>query len=135
MFDFVLIDGGKTLDAVNIEMMRMASDIFFVSQLDLPALSNARKLIDFFRFNKLAENGKLKVIVSRYSRKSPISVNEAKEALSEKIYWTVPDDEKVCFSALNQGRPINEIAPRSKIGKNLEQLCENILLKDTRKEG
>lgn len=135
MFDFVLIDGGKTLDVASMEMIRMASDIFLISQLNLPALSNAKKLIDFFDFNKLADNGKMKVIVSGYSHKSPISISEAAEALSQKIYWTVPDDEKVCFSALHQGRSINEIAPRSKIGKNLEQLCENFLLQVKQEEG
>lgn len=129
MFDYVLIDGGKTIDTAHTEMMRMAGDIFLVTLLDLPALSNARKLIDLFRYRKLDDSGKLKVIVTRYSRKSPISIKEAKEALTEDIYWTVPEDEKACFSALNQGRPINEIAPRSKIGKNLEELCKNYLQK------
>ena len=45
MFDFVLIDGGQSLDATSLRILKMSNTVLLVSTLSLPCLTNMKKLL------------------------------------------------------------------------------------------
>ena len=45
MFDYIIIDAGQSLDNMGLETLKMSDQIFIVSILSVPCLSNTKKLL------------------------------------------------------------------------------------------
>jgi pilus assembly protein CpaE len=131
MFDLILVDGGKTVDETAVKVLKMSDEIILASLLTIPSLTNAKKLLRFFYQFSIAAQPNIKIFVNRYSRKSQITMKSAEKALAEKIYWQVPEDDKICTAALNRGETIAQTAPRSKIAKNLQSATEKLMAEIT----
>jgi pilus assembly protein CpaE len=133
MFDFILIDGGERLDPVSLRMLEMSDAILMVTVLNLPSLTNTKKLLWTFQKLGFPSRDNIRIIANRYQKKSSISVKEAEEAVSEKIHWLVANDYHLTMSAIHQGKTISEVASGSEVGKSLRELAGTFLSKDPKK--
>lgn len=123
LFDFTLVDGGQRLDNVSLRVLEMSDTVFMVTNLNLPCLTNTKKLLWTFQRLGFPPRETIRIIANRYQKKSSISLKEAEEAVSEKIHWLVADDYPLTMSAINQGKTISEVAPGSEVGKSLRELA------------
>jgi pilus assembly protein CpaE len=124
MFDFVVIDGGQSLSLSSLRILEMSDRIILLSLLNLPCLSNTNRLLGTFRKLGYLSNGRLKIVINRYLKKSDVSLNEAEDALKERIFWTIPNDYKTTMSAINQGKPLSQVASRAKLTKSINGLAD-----------
>ena len=122
-FDFILVDGGQRLDDVSLRILQMSDTVFMVTVLNLPCLTNAKKLLWTFQKLGFPLRETIRIIANRYQKKSSISLKEAEEAVSEKIHWLVANDYHLTMSAINQGKTISEVASGSEVGKSLRELA------------
>jgi pilus assembly protein CpaE len=102
-FAFVVVDtascSGSTPDA----LFEMADIVYVVSEVSLPALRNARRLITHFE----AKGTPIEVILNRFnSRKVEIDEESATKALSRAVNWKIPNDYAGVRGAQNLGRPL-----------------------------
>jgi pilus assembly protein CpaE len=127
LFDFILVDGGPRLDDVSLKILEMSDAVFLVTVLNLPCLTNAKRLL--WTFQKLGFPSKetIRIIANRYQKKSSISLKEAEEAVSEKIHWLVANDYPLTMSAINQGKIISEVASGSEVAKSFRELASSFL--------
>ncbi len=122
-FDFILVDGGQRLDDVSLRILQMSETVFMVTVLNLPCLTNAKKLLWTFQKLGFPRRETIRIIANRYQKKSSISLKEAEEAVSEKINWLVTNDYHLTMSAINQGKTISEVESGSEVGKSLRELA------------
>jgi len=128
MFDFVVIDGGQTLDRqVSLKILEMSDIALLVSVLSLPCLSNTDKLLKSFSNLGYPVEKLIRVVINRYLKNAEISLKDAEAAINKKIFWTIPNDFKTTLSAINQGKPLSQIAKRAPITKNLKELADIII--------
>lgn len=133
VFDFILIDGGQRLDEVSLKILEMSDTVFLVAVLDLPCLTNAKRLLWTFQKLGFPPRGAIQIIINRYQKKSAITLKEAEQAVSEKIHWLVPNDSPVTMSAINQGKPISEVASSSELSRSLQDLADSFFPGDLKK--
>lgn len=134
VFDFIVIDGGQSLDDISLKILEVSDILLLVAILSLPCLTNLRRLLWTFQKLGYPREENIKIIISRYQKKSVISLKEAEETLNKKIFWLVPNDYSTTMSAINQGKTLFAVAQGAEITKNLTELASAFLEKEEQKK-
>jgi len=124
-FDYIVIDGGQSLDDVSLKILEMCDAVLMVAILSLPCLTNVKRLL--WTFQKLGYPRKegIRVVVNRYHKKSLISLNEAEKSLGQKVFWQIPNDFQTTMSAINQGKILSSVDRASEICRNFRSLASS----------
>ena len=133
-FDCIVIDAGKTLDKNCLKVLEVSDTVLLVAILNLPSLTNVKRLMWTFQKLRYPEEKNIKVIVSRYLKKSLISLKEAEETLNREIFWQIPNDYLSTMSAINQGKTLFMMAHGAEITKCFARLASAFVEKEERKE-
>ena len=134
MFDFVVIDGGQSLDETSLRILQMSDIVLLISILSLPCLSNTNKLLKSFQELGYPSKEHTKVIVNRYLKNSNISLKDSQASIGKDISWTIPNDYRTTLSAINQGKPLSEVASKAPITKNVRELAHTLAKREQSKE-
>jgi pilus assembly protein CpaE len=136
MFDFVVIDGGQSLDETSLRILQMSNSVLLVSTLSLPCLTNTNKLLKSFDALGYPSRERTRVIINRYLSKSEISLKDAESSIKKKIFWTIPNDYRTAVSAINQGKPLCQSAPKTALTKSMRGLADALVKgKEKKKKG
>jgi pilus assembly protein CpaE len=124
-YDYVILDLGRSLDALSLRALDKSETIFLVIQLTLPFIRDCKRLI-----HALASLGysrdKLSLVVNRHEKGGDITVGDAERVLGQKISRIVPNSYRAVAASVNQGVPLLKLAPRDPVGKALAELAETI---------
>ena len=123
VFDFIVIDGGQSLDEVSLKILEMTDFLFLIAVLSLPCLTNVKRLLRTFEKLGYPINQQVGVIINRYHKKSLISLKDAEAALDKKIFGLIDNDYPTTMSAINQGKTLDSIAPGAEVSKNIRKLA------------
>jgi pilus assembly protein CpaE len=106
--------------------MEVSDHILLITQLDLPSLRNAVRVIQFLDEHEgLVE--KLRIVVNRIGLEdSQISLNRALETMGREVFAQIPNDYANMVESRNNGVPLVIEAPRSKLTRAFEMLAEKI---------
>jgi pilus assembly protein CpaE len=126
MFDYVLIDCGQSTDETALKILQISDEVLLVSILSLPCLANANKLLRAFVDFGYMPKERIKVVLNRYMKKNEISLQDAKKGIGHDLFWTIPNDYGTTMAAINNGKPLSEIAPRSTIVKSFKDMIETM---------
>jgi pilus assembly protein CpaE len=127
VFDFIVIDGGQSLDDISLKIMEISDFVLLISILSLPCLANLKKLLWTFQKLGFPKQENSKIILNRYMKKSLISLKEAEQALNQKIFWLVPNDYQTTMSAINQGKSLAAVDRGAEITRNFRELSSKFL--------
>ena len=130
MFDYVIIDCGQSTDETALKTIQMSDEVLLISVLSLPCLANTNKLLRSFIDLGYVRKERIKVVMNRYMKKSEITLQDAKKGIGHDMFWIIPNDYGTTMSAINHGKPLSKIAPRSKIVKSFEEMTENMFPKE-----
>lgn len=125
MFDFVIIDAGRSLSAVSLQALDLADQIYAVLQLTLPFIRDGKRLRNVFRSLDYPEH-KIHWIVNRHQKGDQFTVEDLKKTLAIERVITLPNQYEAVAAAVNQGIPVDRIAPNSTIAKSLRELAVSI---------
>lgn len=120
-YDFVLLDLGRSIDPLTIKVLDRADRIFLVLQAELPALRNARKLLDAFRLLGYAED-KVEMIVNRYERRAEIGLDDMRRLLGRVQLHPVPNSYREVSAAINHGDPLVKARRSNGVARILAEL-------------
>jgi pilus assembly protein CpaE len=123
-FDYVIIDGGQSLEAPSLKAIEMSDKVLFITLLNLPCLANMNKVFKSLSNIGIKPKDRFKIIINRFVKQSDISLKEAGDSVRSEIFWTIPNDYKKTMSAINQGKALQDIAPRAPITKNIAALVD-----------
>jgi pilus assembly protein CpaE len=127
VFDFVIVDGGQSFDDNSLRVLELSDVVLVVSLLNVPCLSNTKKLLKSLSDSNRASQNRIKLVINRYLGASDISVKDAEETIHKEIYWSIPNDYKTTMSAINQGKPVREISSTAPVTKSIEGLAGALL--------
>jgi len=125
-FDFIVIDSGQSLDAVSMRILELSDSVLVNAILSLPCLINVKRLLDTFGRLGFPKEEQVKIIISRYHKNSAISREEAEKGMGKRIFWSVPNDFQSTITAINQGKMLSTVAPKSEITRNLGELATKL---------
>ena len=127
IFDFIVIDGGQSLDDVSLKILEMSDIVLLVAVLSLPCLTNVRKLLWTFRKLGYPRKENIRIVISRYHKKSLISLKDAEQSIDQKISWLIPNDFSTTMNAINQGKVLSSVARGADITKNFREWAASFL--------
>jgi pilus assembly protein CpaE len=125
MFDFVVIDTGRSISAVTLQALDLSDSVYAVLQLTLPFIRDGKRLRNVFRSLDYPAD-KIQWVVNRYQKDSQFTVDDLKKTLSIEQVITLPNHYEAVAASVNQGVPVERIAPNSSIAKSLRELADQI---------
>lgn len=125
MFDYVVIDAGRSLSAVSLQALDLSDRVYAVLQLTLPFIRDGKRLRDVFRSLDYPAH-KIHWIVNRYQKGGQLTLDDLKKTLGLAQVVTLPNQYEVAAASVNQGVPVDAIAPGSTIARALHALADDI---------
>jgi pilus assembly protein CpaE len=124
-FNYSVLDCEHRLNDRSLAALDAADRIVLLTELKVPALRSAQRMIGVFR--RLGyPNEKLGVVVNRYQSEDVVSPGEAAEVLKTEIFFRLPNDYPTCSRASTDGVPIGVTAPQSKLAVAYRQLASRL---------
>ena len=135
MFDFVVLDLGRSISAVSLRALDMAASVFPVLQLSVPGVRDARRLRNLFRSLDYAPQ-KIHWLVNRHQKGGDITIDSLKNTLGSTNITTIPNHFSAVTASVNQGVPIGKMARTNPVTRALLDLCNEVApLKQAKKDG
>lgn len=124
-FDYVVVDVGRSLTSLSLQVLDLADQVLAVLQLTLPFIRDGKRLREVFRSLDYPAD-KIHWIVNRYQKDSQFSVEDLKRTLGISQVSTLPNHYAAVAASVNQGLPVHSIAPNSSIARALRELSDRI---------
>ena len=131
MFDYVIVDTGQSTNDTALKVLQISDTLLLVTILSLPCLANTNKLMKSFTNLGYVQPERIKVVLNRFMKKGDISLKDAENGIGTKLFWTIPNDFKTTMAAINNGKPLYQVAPKAAISKSF---CEMATLLSTPKK-
>jgi pilus assembly protein CpaE len=129
-FSHLIVDLSKGLSPCDLTALRMADVVLLVAQLELSSLRNVvRMLLTLGADENLA--AKVRIVLNRVGSECDISLKKAEETIGKPIFWQVPNEPKAMMDSRNQGVPLVQFAPRSKVNQSIVGLAGALSGKET----
>ncbi len=105
-FPYVVVDGGSSLGKGGDIALELADSIYIVTQVDVPSLRNANRLIAYM--DRMGNSQRrVEVVLNRFDpRRTEIDEERIAKALSRPLQWKVPNDFAGVRRAENTGVPL-----------------------------
>ena len=125
-FSHLVIDLSKSFNQLDQAAMEVSDVILVVTQLDLPSLRNAVRLLQYFK-RRTGLYEKVKVVINRMGLDdNAISLSKALDTLGHAIYAEIPNEYSTMVEARNNGVPLITQSPKSRLTKSINQLALSI---------
>jgi pilus assembly protein CpaE len=120
-YDYIIVDTASMLDELILSLVEKSDQVLMVVDMDLPSVKNAKLALDTLRLLKFS-TGAVSLVMNRSNSRSKLDNKEIEAALKISIDAAVPSDALVAAS-VNEGRPVVESEPKSKVAKGLESVA------------
>jgi pilus assembly protein CpaE len=125
-YTHLILDLSKSFSMTDVTGLRAADVILLVAQLELSSLRNVVRML--MALDSDEQMGpKVKIILNRVGSDCDINQKKAEETIGRAVFWEIPNEPKVILESRNQGIPLIQHAPKSKvqlaIGGLVNSLC------------
>lgn len=125
MYDSVVVDVSRSIDAVTLKALDMADRIFPVVQLTLPNLRDAKRVRDLFRSLEYPAQ-KVLWVVNRHHKASEITLDAFDQALGVKDPIVIPNHHASVAASVNRGVPIDSAGRGNPVAKAIQSMAQTV---------
>lgn len=122
-FEYVVIDTAPGMGEHALAALEAATDVVFVTGMDVPGVRGLRKEMDLLGELSLVPQG-AKVVVNAADRSAGLSVGDIEATIRTPVDYVVPRSKLAAY-ATNRGEPLLLHAPKDKAAKQLRALVES----------
>lgn len=120
--DHLVIDLPRRIDSMTVAAMQRANRVVLVVQQSVTALRDAARLLSWIRMELGLSKEQLCIVVNRYEKNAPISVDDIRKTLSCDETILIPNDFQSVSECTNSGTPLLNYARNAAITKALMAL-------------
>jgi pilus assembly protein CpaE len=132
-YDYIVVDTASMLDELILSLIEKSDDILMLVDMDLPSVKNAKLALETLRLLKFS-TANVQLVMNRSNSKAKLDNKEIDGALKMGISAAVPSDAIVAAS-VNEGRPVVETDPKSKVAKGFESVAHLVVDKIPEESG
>ena len=125
-YDFVILDIGRSLNAVTVKALDHADLIFTVIQQTLPFIRDANRVLHSLQALSYTKD-KVRLIVNRSEEGGDIRLEDVQRTLGVKVFKTIPNSYSAVSASVNQGVPMLQIAKNDPVTKALEVIAQGLV--------
>jgi pilus assembly protein CpaE len=126
MYSFIVIDLSHWLDELFLKVLTEADMVLMLTGLTVPDLRNLKKLWPYTT-EWHQDKRKIKIVVNRHDSSSDLQLRDLGSILQHPAFATLPSDYQAMMQSLNQGAPLMDAAPRSKLWRSIKELASKIV--------
>lgn len=124
-YDFILLDVGRSLDAVSIRALDHADHIYPILQTTLPYIRDGKRLLNVFRSLEYGKE-KIHLVVNRHDKGGEIRLKDLEGAFDADVNITIPNHYDAAAASVNQGVPVLQLYPNSQLSLALAGLARTL---------
>lgn len=124
-YAWVVVDVGNWLDFFCLQILQQADQVLLVAELTVPDLQNLKIMEVLFRRSNL-DHGKVKVLVNRYVKDYILGLKDLERISMQPPSCILPNEFTTMVESINQGMPLEESAPKSKLWRKLKGFAEEL---------
>jgi pilus assembly protein CpaE len=132
-FQSILIDCCHQFDEITLKVLELSDVLILVTAQSIPALSNAKKMLEILTLLDLKELD-IEIWINFWERQNELALTDVENFLGKKIAGTITCDYKQVGFSINEGRPLVQSNHRHPIFEELKHMAGNIS-KDKTLEG
>ena len=123
-FDYVVVDLPLALAAWQDTILGRADKLFMVTQMNVPAIRQTRRLIEILQ-DEGHVNLPLGVVLNRYVWRlsERAQLRQSEKALDHPFDHYLPNDHKNSLEAINRGLSLFEVRKRAPLGRAIRELA------------
>lgn len=125
-YDFVILDIGRSLNAITVKALDHADLIFTVIQQTLPFIRDANRELHSLQALGYARD-KVRLIVNRSEEGGDIRLQDVERTLGVKVFRTIPNSYTAVSASVNQGLPIMQISANDPVTKALQAIAQELI--------
>ncbi|MEZ5954598.1 MAG: hypothetical protein R3C13_09875 [Hyphomonas sp.] len=132
-FEFVIMDMPRHLLPWTKSVLAAVDEAVIISELTVPSLHAAADMCretDVLRRDRVPARLVLNRMFQKKSMRASFPVDKAEKAIERKINATITSDWDAARTAVNLGRPIAEVKPKSPLVADVAALVEQMLPKE-----
>ena len=123
-YEFILIDIPAGLNEYTDKVISHSDQLYIVTVAEVSALRNASRIVDYFGQEDVPDD-KVRVILNRYEKRSPIPESQIEKLIQRKIFWTVPNQYHQAVKTISSGDAKADIS-RSELIRSLKGWADSI---------
>jgi pilus assembly protein CpaE len=133
-FDYVILDCGHVLDLTTKKALELATLILVTSTLMVPVVHRTKRILELLRGSGFPPN-KIRLVMNRFLTAEQDVLKETEEILKQKAFWLFPNDYPSASQAVNSGKPLIDVAPRSAVAKSYRDIANSFDEQTTQQTG
>jgi pilus assembly protein CpaE len=102
-YEFILLDVAPGLSNGNMEVARVSDQLNLVTVAEVSAVRNVVRYVDQL---KADYKEKIRVILNRHQKRSPITDEQIEKVVKQDIFWKVPNQYAHVLKAIHGGDPL-----------------------------
>ncbi|MNF52311.1 Septum site-determining protein MinD [compost metagenome] len=134
-YDWVVVDLPRQIDHLTGTTLEQADRVYVLVQQSLSHLKDATRLVRIMREELGVQGDRLRVVVNRYDKASPVSLQDIAEALRCGDLQKLPNDYAVVSASQNTGVPLQLHAPRAPVTLGMRELSQALHGSKTAEQG
>jgi pilus assembly protein CpaE len=125
-YDWVVVDLPRQIDHLTGVTLEQADHNYILLQQSLSHLKDASRLLQILRNDLGVQGNRLHLVVNRYNKAAPITLQDIGEALRCSDLQKLPNDFAAVSESQNSGIPLEMHAPRAPITLALRALKQEL---------
>jgi pilus assembly protein CpaE len=134
VFATVVIDLEDCFHEEQLVALRQATGVLLVTRLEFTSLRNARRILEHLQDVEVSLS-RVQIVVNRHGQPNELPVDEAEDALGQKLAHFIPDDGKTVNGANNAGVLVVQRSPGAKVSVAIAQVARTTLDRRPRTSG
>ena len=106
MYDYIVIDTACGFDEQNLAILEASDEFNLIATPQLPAIRSTSRFLDYLLRLNYATS-KAQVVLNRWSKRAPLSVENIEKALHRKVSLVIPSSEPELTEAIATGIPVS----------------------------
>jgi len=123
-YEFILIDLPAGLNDYTDKLISHSDQLYIVTVAEVSALRNASRIVDYFSQEDVPDE-RVRVILNRFEKRSPIPESQIEKLIQRKIFWNVPNQYHQAVKTISSGDSKGDIS-RSELIRNLKGWADSI---------
>ena len=106
MYDYVVVDTDARFDEQNLAILELSDEFSLIATPRLPAVRATSRYLDYLLRMNFATS-KTQVVLNRWTKKAPLSIDNIEKALHRKISLVIPNSDQELVDAIATGIPVS----------------------------
>jgi Flp pilus assembly CpaE family ATPase/DNA-binding NarL/FixJ family response regulator len=125
-FDHVIVDVSSHLNDISLEALECADRILLISDLNIPAIKDAKLAYTLFESLKIPMD-KVHLVLNRANAPTAVTVSQLESHLQVQVMAAIPSQGKMVLQAIHKAVPVIELYPDSDLSQKMRDLVMRLV--------